>query len=41
VLLHEELGPALRNMLTEHQQDYDEILAEHFERHLAALRQGM
>jgi hypothetical protein len=41
VLMDPQLRPALMEVLKEHQNTYDQILAEHFGRHLAALRQGM
>lgn len=36
-----ELGPAVRSVLEAHPQTYREVLADHFGRHLAALRAGM
>jgi hypothetical protein len=41
VLCHEQLGPALKQLLREHQATYTEVLADHFSRHLEALRAGM
>jgi len=37
VLTHKELGPAMLEIVNSHCETYTEILAEHFERHLAAL----
>ncbi|MEZ6136928.1 MAG: tagaturonate epimerase family protein [Pirellulaceae bacterium] len=36
-----ELGPAVRSVLEAHPDTYNEVLADHFSRHLAALRAGM
>ena len=36
-----ELGPALKQVLAENRPTYDAILADHFARHLQALRAGM
>jgi hypothetical protein len=36
-----ELGPAVRKVLEEHTDTYTEVLADHFSRHLEALRAGM
>ena len=36
-----ELGPAVRSVLEAHPQTYCEVLADHFGRHLDALRAGM
>ena len=36
-----ELGPAIRDTLARHASTYDEILADHFARHLDALRSGL
>ena len=36
-----ELGPALRGVLEAHLGTYEEVLAEHFDRHLEALKAGM
>lgn len=36
-----ELGPAVRSVLEAHPQTYREVLADHFGRHLDALRAGM
>ncbi len=41
VLTDAELGPAVRDVLRRHPQTYSEVLADHFERHLRALRAGM
>jgi len=41
VLNHPEYGPALRSLLEAHPATYEEILAEHFSRHLDALRAGL
>ena len=41
VLTDPELGPALRAVLEAHPGTYEEVLAEHFQRHLAALRAGL
>jgi hypothetical protein len=41
VLTHPEFGPALRAVLEAHPDSYEEILAEHFARHLQALAAGM
>ena len=41
VLTHERLGPALQQLLLAHPETYAEVLAEHFARHLRALRAGM
>ncbi len=35
-----DLGPAIRGVLIDHAATYDEILADHFARHLGALRAG-
>lgn len=40
-LTHPELGPAVRSVLASHPGTYEEVLADHFSRHLAALRSGM
>ncbi|MFK7737431.1 MAG: hypothetical protein AB8B50_15460, partial [Pirellulaceae bacterium] len=36
-----ELGPAVRSVLEAHPDTYREVLADHFGRHLDALRSGM
>ena len=36
-----ELGPAVRSVLEAHPDTYTEVLADHFSRHLEALRSGM
>jgi len=36
-----QLGPAVKSILTTHQDTYTEVLAEHFARHLQALQDGM
>lgn len=36
-----ELGPAVRSVLESHPDTYTEVLADHFSRHLDALRAGM
>ncbi|HEV3168302.1 MAG TPA: tagaturonate epimerase family protein [Isosphaeraceae bacterium] len=41
VLTDAILGPAVRSVLTEHIDTYTEVLADHFGRHLNALRAGM
>ena len=41
MLTHPEWGPALRRVLEAHVDTYTEVLAEHFKRHLDALRSGM
>jgi tagaturonate epimerase len=41
VLTDPELGPAIRDVLVRHQDTYTEVLADHFARHLEALREGM
>lgn len=41
ILTHEELGPQLRDLLLAHQATYRQVLAEHFVRHLEALRAGL
>lgn len=41
VLTHDEFGPAVRAVLEAHPDTYTEVLADHFGRHLAALREGM
>jgi len=41
VLTDEKLGPVLREVLKTHQDTYTEVLADHFSRHLEALRAGM
>ncbi len=41
VLTDAELGKAVRDVLIAHPATYCEVLAEHFGRHLAALRSGM
>jgi tagaturonate epimerase len=41
VLTDPELGPALRGVLEAHLGAYEEVLAEHFQRHLAALQTGL
>jgi hypothetical protein len=41
VLCHAELGPALKELLREQQATYTEVLADHFVKHLEALREGM
>ena len=41
VLCHAEFGPQLKQMLREHQATYTEVLADHFARHLEALKAGM
>ncbi len=40
-LTHPEFGPALRAVLESHPETYCEVLADHFSRHLEALRAGM
>ena len=40
-LTHPELGPALRGVLEANPDTYTEVLADHFSRHLDALRAGM
>jgi len=41
VLTDAELGPAVRSVLTSHPDTYTEVLADHFARHLEALRAGL
>jgi hypothetical protein len=41
VLTDAELGPAVRQVLVAHPATYAEVLADHFARHLEALRAGM
>jgi hypothetical protein len=41
VLTHEEFGPAVQAVLEAHPDTYKEVLADHFSRHLEALREGM
>lgn len=41
VLTHPELGRAVRGVLESHLDTYTEVLAEHFARHLEALKAGM
>lgn len=41
VLTDAELGKLVRQVLTAHPQTYHDVLAEHFGRHLQALRSGM
>jgi len=41
VLTDATLGPAVRSVLESHQDTYTEVLADHFARHLEALRSGM
>jgi hypothetical protein len=41
VLTHPELKPQFHAVLKSNQKLYDEVLADHFERHLAALTAGM
>ncbi len=40
-LTHPELGPAVRSVLNSHPETYSEVLADHFSRHLDALRSGV
>jgi hypothetical protein len=41
VLTHPEFGPAVRGVLEAHPESYTDVLADHFARHLEALRAGM
>ncbi|HUQ70334.1 MAG TPA: tagaturonate epimerase family protein, partial [Planctomycetaceae bacterium] len=41
VLTDAELGPLVKTLVREHQSTYTEVLREHFEKHLAALKSGM
>lgn len=41
VLKHPEWGSAVQSILATHTDTYTEVLADHFARHLVALRQGM
>ena len=41
VLTHPEFGKAVRSVLETHPQTYEEVLGDHFARHLKALRDGM
>lgn len=40
-LTHDELGPAIRSVLESHPGTYEEVLEEHFAKHLEALTSGM
>lgn len=40
-LTHAEYGPAVRSVLESHPETYSDVLADHFSRHLEALRSGM
>jgi hypothetical protein len=40
-LCNPKLGPAIKQLLREHQTTYTEVLADHFARHLEALRAGL
>jgi tagaturonate epimerase len=40
-LLDPELGPAVKGVLEQHVDTYTEVLADHFARHLDALRAGL
>ena len=40
-LTHPEFGPAVRQVLEQHPDTYTEVLADHFSRHLEALRAGL
>ncbi len=40
-LTHPEFGPAVRTILETHPETYQEVLADHFARHLAALSEGL
>jgi tagaturonate epimerase len=41
VLTSDQFGPLLHDLLRVHQATYTEVLADHFSRHLDALRSGM
>jgi hypothetical protein len=41
VLTHPEFGPLVRQVVEAHRDTYTEVLADHFVRHLEALRAGM
>jgi len=41
VLTDATLGPAVKDLLATHLDTYTQVLAEHFARHLEALREGM
>lgn len=41
VLCQAELGPAVKQVLRDHQDTYTEVLADHFARHLESLKAGM
>ncbi|MGC1275236.1 MAG: tagaturonate epimerase family protein [Planctomycetaceae bacterium] len=41
VLTHPEYGPAVRSVLTAYPDTYTEVLADHFARHLDALKSGL
>lgn len=41
VLTSDEFGPAVRSVLESHPDTYKDVLADHFSRHLEALRAGM
>ncbi len=40
-LTHPELGPAVKQSIEQHADTYTEVLADHFTRHLLALRAGL
>jgi tagaturonate epimerase len=40
-LTHREWGPAVRECLTAHPETYQEVLCDHFSRHLEALQSGL
>jgi len=41
VVTHKDFGPALRQVLTDHPDTHEEILADHFARHLRELNKGI
>ncbi len=41
VLTDPELGPLVQDLVRQHQETYTELLAEHFTRHLTALKAGL
>jgi hypothetical protein len=41
VLCDAQLGPAIKQLLAEHQATYTQVLADHFARHLDALKAGL
>jgi len=41
VLTNEKLGPLVRDVLVQHPDTYEEVLRDHFVKHLEALQSGM